>query len=197
MQTLSENSFLHDCLVYVGRIRLFDSRDWLVYIVWIGMMFGLFAVVSAFFAVGYLNGVTYPAYAWNIPIGTFIFTTAIAIDTIGHRTIYKEVLKGGEALVHHITIASGISSVVALCLAYDHPSFMKIPALVLIFLSIVYSLVDEGMHWHRYFTLKSDRVEMWSHYFILVGHLIMIGAWWMWFANGYPGVKETLEALNR
>lgn len=195
MRTLSETSFLADVGTYVGRIREFHSRDWLVYTVWVGMMFGLFAVISAFFALGHLNGVLYPAYAWNIPMGTFIFSLAIAIDTIGHRTVYKEALKQGEALVHHITIACGISSVLVLCLAYEHPGFMRMPALVLIFLSVVYSLIDEGMHWHRYFTSKSDRVEMWSHFFILLGHLIMIGSWWVWFSDGYPGVKETLAFL--
>lgn len=198
MQTLNEStSFLKDCAVYVGRIRHFSREDWLVYFVWVGMMLGLLTVVSAFFAVGYTNDIQYPGYAWNIPLGTFIFTVAIAFDTIGHRTVYKEALAKGEALVHHITIAAGISSVMALCLAYDHPSFMRMPALALIFLSIVYSIVDEGMHWHRYFTLKSDRVEMWSHFFILVGHLIMIGAWWTWYTDGYPGVAETLAAMKQ
>lgn len=195
MQTHSPTSFVADFGTYVGRMREFQVRDWLVYLVWVGMMYGLFAVILAFFLVGHAAGVVFPSYAWNVPIGTFIFSTAIAIDTIGHRTVYKEALKKGEALVHHITIAAGISSVLALCLAYENPGFMKIPALVLIFLSIVYSLVDEGMHWHRYFTSKSDRVEMWSHFFILLGHLIMIGAWWTWFVEGYPGVKETLAVL--
>lgn len=196
MQKSEQTTFLEDSIVYVMRIRQFDLKDWLVYTVWVGMMLGLFSVIAAFFSVGYINGIEYPGYAWNIPVGTFIFTAAIAFDTIGHRTVYKEALQRGEALVHHITIAAGISSVLALCLAYENPSFMKIPALVLIFLSIVYSLVDEGMHWHRYFTQKSDRVEMWSHFFILVGHLIMITAWWTWFVEGYPGVKETLAVLK-
>lgn len=193
----STQSFAQDVSTYVGRIRLFDRQDWLVYSVWIGMMMGLLVCISAFFAIGSINGVMYPAYAWNIPIGTAIFVFAIALDTIGHRTIYKEALQKGEALVHHITIAAGISSVLALCLAYENPNFMRIPALVLIFLSVVYSLVDEGMHWHRYFTQRSDRVEMWSHFFILTGHLLMISAWWYWFDQGYPGVKETLAVLPR
>lgn len=188
------STFLSDCVTYVGRIRYFNRQDWLVYTIWVGMMLGLFAVVSGFFLWGHLNGVHFPDYAWNIPVGTFIFTTAIAIDTIGHRTVYKQALQKGEALVHHITIAAGISSVIALCLAYENPGFMKVPALVLIFLSIVYSLIDEGLHWHRYFTQNSDRVEMWSHFFILLGHLIMIVSWWIWFTDGYPGVKETLAA---
>lgn len=185
-------SFFEETAIYIGRISQFTQRDWLVYILWIGLMAGLLTVISVFFAVGAIHGIEFPAYAWNIPLGTAVFVTAIAIDTIGHRTVYKAALQRGEALVHHITIASGISSIVVLCLAYSHPEFMRIPALVLIFLSVVYSLVDEGMHWHRYFTEKSDRVEMWSHYFILLGHLTMVAAWWHWFTKGYPGVSETL-----
>lgn len=192
----TNESFLNDSLIYVARIRLFDRQDWLVYISWVGLMLGFLLTVSSFFAVGFSNGVHYPNYAWNIPLGTAVFVVAIAIDTIGHRTVYKEALNKGEALVHHITITSGIGSVMALCLAYSHPVFMRIPSLVLIFLSVVFSLVDEGMHWHRYFTQKSDRVEMWSHYFILVGHLIMILAWWTWYTDGYQGVAETLQFLR-
>ncbi len=190
-----ENSFFQDVAVYVSRVKEFNRQDWYVYITWIGLMLGLLGSISFFFFMGSTNGVEFPLYAWNIPVGTAIFVLAIAIDTIGHRTIYKEALKKGEALVHHITIGAGISSVIILCLGYNHPEIMNIPALVLIFLSVVYSLVDEGMHWHRYFTHKSDRVEMWSHFFILFGHLMMISAWWYWFYQGYPGVKETLKVL--
>jgi hypothetical protein len=159
------------------------------------MIFGLFAVTLGFFLLGHFNGVSYPAYVWNIPGGALVFTIAIAIDTIGHRTVYKEELQKGEALVHHITIFSGITSVVALCLAYDFRSLMYIPAFVLMALSVLYSIVDEAMHWVRYLTKNSDRVEMWSHYFILLGHLTMIFTWWYWFEQGYPGVAATLELL--
>lgn len=192
----ASSHFLHDTAIYIGRMREFNSKDWLVYVCWIGLMLGLLFSVSAFFLIGHLNGVTYPAYAWNIPIGTLIFTLAIAIDTIGHRTIYKEVLRKGEALVHHITIFAGITSVVGLCLAYGSPDFMRIPVLVMIILSIVYSLIDEVLHWHRYLTQNSDRVEMWSHFFILFGHMLMVFSWWHWFQQGYPGVSETLKALS-
>ena len=58
-----------------------------------------------------------------------MFAVSIAIDTIGHRTIYKEVLRGGEQLVHHITILCGVASVVLLVLAYDN-SGLAIPAMV-------------------------------------------------------------------
>ena len=184
--------FLIDFKIYVGRIQLFNAKDWLVYILWNGMMAGLFVIVSAFLYVGASNGVTYPLWVWNIPLGIACFVVAIAIDTIGHRTVYKEALQEGEALIHHITIVSGIVSVIILCLGYEHRELARVPAIVFIFLSIIYSFFDEALHWHRYLTKKSDRIEMWSHYFILVGHLIMILSWWKWFDEGYPGVKETL-----
>lgn len=189
-------SFWKDTAVYAGRVSQFSKEDWVVYVLWIGLMVGLFAGVMSFLLIGTLAGVQYPAYVWNIPLGTGIFVGAIAFDTIGHRTIYKEVLKDGEALVHHITILAGVTSVLALCLAYQNPGFMRFPALVLIALSIFYSAVDEAMHWHRYLTLKSDRIEMWSHFFILAGHLLMILAWWHWFDSGYPGVAETVAAIR-
>ena len=189
------DEFKKDFLVYVGRVREFDREDWIVYILWNGLMFGLLAAVLSFLAVGVSVGVEYPMYVWNIPLGISCFVVAIAIDTIGHRTVYKAVLKKGEALIHHITIAAGIASVVVLCLAYEHPEFMRIPALVLILLSVIYSLFDEALHWHRYLTSQSDRVEMWSHFFILLGHLTMIFSWWYWFTKGYPGVAETLAAM--
>ncbi len=188
------NSFLQDIAIYAGRVKLFSLTDWIVYVAWVGMMYGLFAAVTGFLMIGHQAGVQYPAYVWNIPIGIFIFSTAIAFDTIGHRTIYREYLLKMEALVHHMTIFAGITSVLILCLAYHAPVFFRIPAMVLIALSIFYSMVDEGMHWHRYMTEKSDRVEMWSHFFIFLGHLIMVVAWWQWFNEGYPGVDGTLAA---
>ncbi len=188
--------FLHEVAVYVGRIRQFSRQDWIVYVTWVGLMLGLFAATAGFVGVGAAFGVNFPAYVWNVPIGTLIFVVAIAIDTIGHRTIYKEELKKGEALVHHITIAAGISSCVFLVMAWDHPNFFRAPILVTIGLSIIYSLVDEFMHWRRYLTHHSDRVEMWSHFFILVGHGTMILSWWHWYDQGYPGVGDTLMALQ-
>lgn len=189
-------SFLRDTWIYASRVREFSPTDWGVYAAWVGMMYGLFAVVALFLWAGHRAGVEYPAFVWNIPVGIFIFSTAIAFDTIGHRTIYKEYLRKAEALVHHITIFAGITSVVVLCLAYSFPVFLRIPALVLVGLSILYSVIDEGLHWHRYMTQNSDRVEMWSHFFIFVGHLIMVLAWWEWYASGYPGVPATLDALR-
>ena len=196
MATSNSPNFIEDSVIYVSRIREFNKEDWIVYVLWIGLMMGLLVSVTGFVVIGALGGVEYPSYVWNILIDTFIFVCAIAFDTIGHRTVYKEALQQGESLVHHITIFAGITSVLALCAAYQNPDFMRIPALVLIVLSFVYSLIDEALHWHRYMTQKSDRVEMWSHFFILTGHLIMIIAWWHWFSEGYPGVAETLVLLS-
>ena len=194
---MSQTSFFQDVAIYVGRVKEFKPIDYIVYVLWIGKIFGLFAATFGFIYLGYANGVTWPSYVWNIPIGALIFTGAIALDTIGHRTIYKEELEKGEALVHHITIFFGITSILALCLAYENPSLMYHPALVLIALSIFYSAVDEAMHWRRYLTKHSDRVEMWSHVFILTGHMIMVLTWWHWYTDGYPGVSETLRFLNQ
>ncbi|HJX63450.1 MAG TPA: hypothetical protein VJ860_05795, partial [Polyangia bacterium] len=60
----------------------------------------------------------------------------------------------------------------------------------------VYSMVDEVFHWRRYIMQKSDRIEMWSHLGILVGHGIMMLAWWSWFFGGYQGVAQTLVAAG-
>lgn len=181
--------------VYVGRIRLFDRTDWWVYLAWVGLMLGLVASTGGFLAIGHAAGARFPVEAWLVPAGAFVFTVAIAIDTIGHRTIYKEVLRGGEALVHHITIGCGIASCVLLVLAYGQRG-AAIPAMVFTGLSFLYSLVDEVFHWRRYTSAKADVVEMWSHVFIFVGHGIMMTGWWWWYATGYGGVAATLEALR-
>ena len=190
-------SFLSDFCVYVGRVREFTKIDWLVYLAWVGLMTGLVASTGGFLLIGSQNGVSYPMEAWLIPIGALIFAGAISIDTIGHRTIYKEVLKGGEALIHHVTIFNGIGSCVLLCLANPQRTEFAIPALVLTVLSMIYSLIDEGFHWHRYVTKNSDRIEMWSHVFILVGHGIMMTAWWKFYYGGYVGVTETVNVISQ
>ncbi len=180
---------------YIGRIREFNRTDWLVYVGWIGMMYGLVATTLGFLLVGRAHGVVFPTEAWLVPVGAGIFSTSIAIDTIGHRTIYKAALAGGEALVHHITIFCGVTSVVFLVLAFDNPA-LWIVAMVLSVLSFVYSLVDEIFHWRRYLAAKADPVEMWSHVGIMIGHLIMMIAWWRFFQMGYPGVAATLHATG-
>lgn len=183
----SGNAFIR----YVSRIREFERVDWIVYLGWVGMMFGLVASTGGFLLAGRAHGVAWPEEAWLVPIGAAVFAIAIAIDTIGHRTVYKEVLKGGEQLVHHITIVCGVGSVVLLCLAYERP-WAAIPAMVLTVLSFVYSLIDEVFHWKRYTSAKADPVEMWSHVGILVGHGVMMLGWWRLYQLGYPGVAETL-----
>jgi hypothetical protein len=180
---------------YFGRFRLFTPRDWLVYIAWVGLIASLSAASSAFLAIGRRAGATFPAHAYFVPIGAAIFALAIAVDTIGHRTVYKQYLRGGEGLVHHIIIACGIGGCVLLCAAYPTPSALQNPALVLTALSFIYSFVDEIMHWRRYLTAKSDVVEMWSHVFILIGHGMMMLGWWLWYFGGYQGVPETLAAI--
>lgn len=188
--------FLKETVVYAARIRTFTMWDWLSYIAWVGLMTGLLLATTTFVLFGYLNHVDLPGYAWNVPVGTFIFVVAIAFDTIGHRTIYKEEIKKGELLVHHITIFAGVTSCLLLCLAYSFPDGLKIPALTMVVLSIFYSVIDEALHWRRYIMGHSDPVEMWSHFFIFTGHLMMILSWWLWYMDGYPGVSEILNLLD-
>jgi len=194
---VERQGFLGELRAYFGRFRLFTRRDWLVYVVWVGMIFGLSLASAAFLAIGRRAGAAFSWHAYWVPIGAAIFALAIAVDTIGHRTVYKEYLRGGEGLVHHIIILCGIGSCVLLCAAYPAPSSLQNPALVLTVLSFVYSLVDEVMHWRRYLSAKSDVVEMWSHVFILIGHGMMMLGWWWWYFEGYAGVAQTLAALSR
>jgi hypothetical protein len=179
----------------VGRIREFKRVDWLVYVGWVGLMCGLVLATGGFLAVGRLRGAEFPAEAWLVPIGSAVFAVSIAIDTIGHRTVYRQEIEGAEGLVHGITIFCGIASCVLLCAAYSHRRALWIPALVLTLLAFVYSLVDEAFHWRRYVRKHSDRIEMWSHVGILSGHAVMMIGWWVWFASGYRGVAETLAAF--
>jgi hypothetical protein len=188
-------SFPAEIRVYVGRMSQFTRVDWLVYVSWVGLMLGLVASTGGFLLVGHLHGVSFSAEAWLVPLGAALFTLSIAIDTVGHRTIYKQEISGAEGLVHGITIFCGITSCVLLTAAYHHPRGLWIPAMVLTVLSVVYSLVDEAFHWRRYVRQYSDRVEMWSHVGILLGHSIMMLGWWCWFFQGYGGVAETLPHL--
>ncbi len=188
--------FWRETILYASQVRLFKLEDWLSYIAWVGLMLGLFFSTAGFMIYGWFHGVTYPAYAWNVPIGIAVFVVAIGFDTIGHRTTYKEELKKAESLVHHITIFSGIASVLCLCFGFYYPSFFRFPVVTLIGLAIFYSIIDEAMHWRRYLNNYSDRVEMWSHLFIFVGHIIMSLSWYHWFDQGYPGVTETLALFG-
>lgn len=181
--------------IYVGRIREFTRTDWIVYLAWVGTMLGLVLSTGGFLVFGHLHGARFPVESWLVPAGAAIFAIAISIDTIGHRTIYKEALRGGEALVHQITILCGVASCVLLILAYAHRA-AAIPAMVFTGLSFLYSLVDEVFHWRRYTSSKADPVEMWSHVGIFLGHSIMMLGWWWSWSLGYPGVAETLAALR-
>lgn len=186
-------SFLSEVAVYAGRIRQFQRQDWIVYLIWVGLMLGLVGSTGGFLLFGHAHGVDYPTEAWLVPIGASVFTLSIAFDTIGHRTIYKEAIaKDGEKLVHHITIFHGIGSSVLLCAAYTNRAAFWIPAMALTVLSFVYSFVDEAFHWRRYILHATDRVEAWSHTGILTGHSIMMIAWWSFYFQGYPGVAETV-----
>jgi uncharacterized membrane protein YoaK (UPF0700 family) len=188
-------SFPSELARYVGRVQQFERRDWAVYVAWVGLMLGLVFATGGFMWVGNRHGVLFPAIAWWVPIGAVVFTVSIAIDTIGHRTVYKAEISGAEGLVHGITILCGIASCVLLCLAYQRHD-VWIPAMVLTLLSLLYSLIDEAFHWRRYVRKYSDRVEMWSHVGILTGHATMMTAWWTWFFQGYGGVAQTLAALG-
>lgn len=190
-------AFPREALTYVGNIRRFDGGDWLRYVAWIGTIASLLIGVSAFLTLGFVNGVVYPGYVWFIPGGTFLFVSALAVDDIGHRTLYKADLRAGEGHVHKMIVVTAVSSVMALCLCYQHGETFEVAALALIFLSLFYSAVDEALHWHRYLTKHMDRVEMWSHFVAILGHVLMISAWWHWYRQGYPGVAETLAYLPR
>jgi hypothetical protein len=187
---------MNELAIYLGRIRQFSRVDWIVYAAWVGLMVGLCLATGGFVWAGHRASAPLPAEASLLPLGAAIFTLAIAVDTIGHRTIYKEALRGGEALVHHIIIGAGVASSVLLCAAYAGGVSYAVPALVLTILSFLYSLIDEVMHWRRYLGGRSDVVEMWSHVFILLGHGIMMSGWWLWYWRGYAGVPETLAALG-
>lgn len=189
-------SVLTELRVYFGRFRQFERIDWIVYVAWVGLMVGLVIASSGFLWVGARAGAVFPVEAYLVPAGAAVFALAIAVDTIGHRTVYKAYLRGGEALVHHIIIFAGIGSCILLCAAYPQRSAFAVPAMVLTLLSFIYSFIDEAMHWRRYLSQRSDIVEMWSHVFILVGHGTMMVGWWRWYFLGYQGVAATLPALG-
>ncbi len=180
---------------YVGNIRRFSASDWRRYLAWIGTIASLLFGTTFFTVWGATHGVVFPGYVWFIPIGTALFCGALAVDDIGHRTVYKKDLGKGEGYIHQMIVATAVPSVMALCLCYEHPETFKIPALGLIFLSFFYSAMDETMHWRRYFEKGVDRVEMWAHFVAIVGHVLMIGCWWQWYSAGYPGVAETVRTL--
>lgn len=180
---------------YVGNIRRFTASDWRRYLAWIGTIASLLVGTTFFVVWGAAHGVDWPGYVWFVPIGTFMFCGALAVDDIGHRTLYKQDLSKGEGYVHQMIVGTAVPSVMALCLCYQHPDTFKMPALGLLLLSFFYSALDETMHWRRYLDKGIDRVEMWAHFVAIFGHVLMIGCWWQWYQAGYPGVAETLKTL--
>lgn len=183
---------MNPLLSYIFEIKKFTRSDWLKYLSWVGLMFGLFIATTVFIYVGRQELAPIPNYVWLIPIGNLIFVLAIALDTIGHMTRYKAYLAKGESLVHALTIFAGITSCLFLCLGYTYPIEFKIPIIVFILISILYSIIDEFLHWVRYLNGQSDVVEMCSHFFIFTGHFLFIFTWYYWYETGYAGVKETL-----
>ncbi len=186
---------VQEVTAYVANIKMFTSSDWWRYVAWIGTIASLLVGTSTFVLWGHFHGVDWPGYVWIIPLGTAMFCSALAIDDIGHRTLYKEDLKKGEAFVHQMIVGTAVPSVMALCLCYEHPETFRMPALGLILLSFFYSAIDEMLHWRRYMEKGIDRVEMWAHFTAISGHVLMIGCWWQWYTSGYPGVAETLATL--
>jgi hypothetical protein len=154
-------------------------------------------IISALFLiVGTRAGAPFPSEAYLVPVGAGVFTIGIAVDVIGHLTVYKEVLRGGEGLLHKvISLLTGLSCVL-LVAAYPHRSALAAVALVATVLVFVYSLLDEVMHWRRYVEGRSDVVEMFSHVVILAGHGAMMFGWWRWYYLGYAGVSDTLRVLG-
>ncbi|MBQ46898.1 MAG: hypothetical protein CMP10_05340 [Zetaproteobacteria bacterium] len=190
-------TFPAEVIQYVSSIRSFELADWVPYTCWIGSLFFLLGGVTSLFTFGYINGVEWPPYLFWIPFGTGMFAISLAFDDIGHRTVYKEELALGEGYVHQMISATAVLSVICLCLCYDNGDAFGIPAGVLIVMSFFYSMVDEGFHWRRYRLDGIDRVEMWAHFFAILGHVLMIVTWWYWYSEGYPGVKETLQYIPR
>lgn len=180
---------------YVSNIRNFGNEDWIRYGTYMALISSLLVGICAFLFVGVSKGVNFPGYVWFIPGGTALFVFSLAFDDIGHRTLYKEDLKAGEGHVHQMIIITAVTSVMALCLCYEHAETFSVPAIGLIALSFFYSAVDEALHWYRYLKNGLDRIEMWSHFTAIVGHVLMISCWWHWYAQGYPGVSETLSNL--
>lgn len=194
-QTAALPEVFYEIRSYVGNIRQFSKEDWVRYLCWMATVYSLLIGTGFFVLWGAWHGVQWPGYVWFIPFGTLLFAGALSVDDIGHRTVYKADLMKGEAYIHQMIVATAVPSVMALCLCYQHPETFRMPALGLILLSFFYSMLDEAMHWIRYMSKGLDRVEMWSHFVAIVGHVLMIGCWWQWYSAGYPGVAETLQTL--
>ena len=82
---------------YVGRVRQFTRVDWLIYVGWVGLMFGLVFATGGFLLAGHSKGVAFPAEAWLVPVGALLFSLSIAVDTIG---VLPDVAAPMEGFVH-------------------------------------------------------------------------------------------------
>ncbi len=183
-------------LDYIRYTSKFTRVDWIKYVTWVGMMIGLNVFVSTILFTGLGTGTSFPVYVWLIPISILGFTISIAFDNIAHSVIYKEWISLSEFTIHKFTTTAGIGSTVALILGYFYPQFFFIPILVLIGLSMVYSLIDEGIHWVRYSQGGSGLVEVSCHFGILLSHSIMMFTWLMWYLEGYQGVAQALSVFG-
>ncbi len=121
--------------------------------------------------IGHRAGAPLPDAAYFVPLGALVFTLSIAVDTIGHRTVYKQEIARAEGLVsrHHHPLwnrqlRATDRRVRLRSVALDPGDGAHRPLLR------AYSLIDEAFHWRRYVSSRSDRVEMWSHVGIFVGH---------------------------
>ena len=56
-------------VIYVGRMREFQRRDWAAYGAWVGMMIGLCAVTTLFVLVGHRAAAPLPPVAPLVPLG--------------------------------------------------------------------------------------------------------------------------------
>lgn len=181
---------------YVANIQKFGWSDWLLYLSWIGTLAFVAVGTVGITVYGASQGVQWPTYVWVIPLGAMMFCGALAVDDIGHRTLYKADLAKGEGAIHQMIIATAVPSVICLCLSYQHPDVFRIPALVLTVLSFFYSALDEAMHWLRYTKKGLDVVEMWAHFVAITGHALMMAAWWQWFSEGYTGLDQAMVVLG-
>lgn len=183
-------------LEYLGYFRTFNTRDWTIYITWVGGMLAVGLASLLFLLIGANNGAIFPVYVWLIPIGNLTFTFAIALDNIAHSAIYKEYITKAELMVHNFSTTAGVLTVLTLIAGYDYPDLMRIPIYVFAALSFVYSLIDEAMHWIRYAEGGSGYVEVTMHFLILVGHTMFVLAWIFWFEAGYPGMEVAINAFG-
>ena len=87
---------MNQLAIYLGRIRTFRRTDWIVYAAWVGLMMGLCVATGGFVWVGHRASAPLPPGGLAPAARCRDLHARLAVDTIGHRTIYKEALRGGE-----------------------------------------------------------------------------------------------------